>query len=64
MTTYANMAQHAIDVPGGALLAPLDTCDLDDDVAAPLVEQGVLQAVPEDAPASRAKATKPKDGAA
>ena len=57
MTSYANMTQHAIDVPGGALLAPLETCELEDDIAAPMVEQGLLQAVP-DAPASKAKPKK------
>lgn len=42
MTTYLNVAAHAIDLPTGELLAPSETCELDDELAAALVAQGAL----------------------
>lgn len=55
MSTYLNVSQHAIDLPGGALLAPGGACELEDDGAELLVHQGLLVQVPA---AAKAKAKK------
>jgi hypothetical protein len=50
MSLYRNPLAHAIDLPGGALLAPGEEAELNDEDAEPLVEAGTLAARPEPEP--------------
>ena len=42
MPVYMNLQRHAVDVPGGAFVAPGGSCELEAEVAEPLVQAGVL----------------------
>lgn len=59
MSRYVNLSAHAIDVPGGAVVAAAAFVELDDAAAETLVRAGVLQAAPDpEAPAPKSKSSR------
>lgn len=57
MSEFVNVSRHAIDVPGGALVAPLGRVELEPELAEPLVRAGLLQDVTPAKPAPKKKGT-------
>jgi hypothetical protein len=53
VSTYLNTCRHVIDVPGGALVAPGTTCELEDEAAEELVRNGLLVPYALTAPAKK-----------